>query len=93
MPSFEGTFFAPILQAIDNELRASNLHMVAARNIGHGPRRENSCNRIHFLVDRECDVILVIDSYRLDDGMVARIFLVNGYWALPLCTANGTAWH
>lgn len=69
VPTFEGTFFAPVLQAIDGELRAANHHMVAASNFGQGSRREKSLNGIGFLVDRECDGILAIDSYMLDEDL------------------------
>ena len=69
VPTFEGTFFAPVLQAIDGELRVGNHHMVAASNFGHGSRREKSLNGIGFLVDRECDGILAIDSYMLDEDL------------------------
>ena len=70
VPTFEGSFFAPILQAIDGELRACNHHMVAASNFGQGPRREKSLNGIRFLVDRECDGILAVDSYMLDEDLL-----------------------
>jgi LacI family transcriptional regulator len=69
VPTFEGTFFAPILQSIDGELRACSYHMVAASNFGHGPRREKSLNGIQFLIDRECDGILVIDGYMHDEDL------------------------
>jgi LacI family transcriptional regulator len=83
VPTFEGTYFAPILQAIDGELRAGNRHMVAASNFGQGGRREKSRNGIRFLIDRQCDGILVIDSYMLDEDMLElrqrarRLVLVN----------------
>ena len=35
VPTFEGTFFAPVLQAIDGELRVDAHQMVAASNFGH----------------------------------------------------------
>jgi LacI family transcriptional regulator len=69
VPTFEGTYFAPILQAIDGELRAGNRHMVAASNFGQGGRRERSLNGVRFLIDHECDGILVIDSYMQDEDM------------------------
>ncbi len=69
VPTFEGTFFAPVLQAIDGELRVGNHHMVAASNFGQGNRREKSLNGIGFLVDRECDGILAVDSYMLDEDL------------------------
>jgi LacI family transcriptional regulator len=83
VPTFEGTYFAPILQAIESELRAHNHHMVAASNFGHGSRRSKSLNGMHFLVERECDGILSVDSYMFDDDLMAlrkqarRLVLIN----------------
>lgn len=71
VPTFEGTYFAPILQAIDGELRAGNHHMVAASNFGQGSRREKSLHGIRFLIDRECDGILAVDTYMLDEDLQA----------------------
>lgn len=70
VPTFEGTYFAPILQAIDGELRAGNHHMVAASNFGHGSRREKTLNGIRFLIDRECDGILAVDTYMLESDLL-----------------------
>lgn len=83
VPTFEGTFFAPILQAIDGELRACNHHMVAASNFGEGSRRDKSLNGISFLIDRQCDGILVVDGYMTDEDLlelrkrVEHIVVVN----------------
>ena len=83
VPTFEGTYFAPILQAIESELRAHDQHMVAASNFGHGTRRSKSLNGLRFLVERECDGILSVDSYTLDEDLRAlrrqmpRLVLIN----------------
>jgi LacI family transcriptional regulator len=71
VPTFEGTYFAPILQAIESELRAHDQHMVAASNFGHGSRRSKSLGGMRFLVERECDGILCVDSYMLDEDLRA----------------------
>ena len=68
--TFEGTYFAPILQAIDGELRLENHHMVAASSFGHGKRHEKSLNGINFLIDRQCDGILAVDTYILDSDLL-----------------------
>jgi LacI family transcriptional regulator len=83
VPTFEGTYFAPILQAIETELRAHDQHMVAASNFGHGSRRSKSLNGLRFLIERECDGILSVDSYVQDEDLVAlrkqarRLVLIN----------------
>ena len=83
VPTFEGTYFAPILQAIESELRAHDQHMVAVSNFGHGSRRSKSLNGLRFLIERECDGILSVDSYMLDEDLTAlrkqarRLVLIN----------------
>jgi LacI family transcriptional regulator len=83
VPTFEGTYFAPILQAIESELRAHGQHMVAASNFGHGSRRSKSLAGLRFLIERECDGILSVDSYTLDEDLLAlraparRLVLIN----------------
>jgi LacI family transcriptional regulator len=83
VPTFEGTYFAPILQAIESELRAHDQHMVAASNFGHGSRRSKSLNGMRFLIERECDGVLSVDSYMLDEDLLAlhqqmrRLVLIN----------------
>lgn len=83
VPTFEGTYFAPILQAIESELRAHDQHMVAASHFGHGSRRSKSLNGLRFLIERECDGILSVDSYTLDADLLAlrgqmrRLVLIN----------------
>lgn len=70
VPTFEGTYFAPILQAIEGELRARDLHMVATSNFGRGTRRAKSLNGMRFLVERECDGILTFDGHTLDQDLI-----------------------
>lgn len=70
VPTYEGTFFAPILQAVDRELRAANHHMVTASTFGQGPRRAKSLNGIQFLIDRQCDGLFVIDSYLHEEDLL-----------------------
>ncbi|MEO8806682.1 MAG: LacI family DNA-binding transcriptional regulator [Burkholderiaceae bacterium] len=83
VPTFEGTYFAPILQAIESELRAHDQHMVAASNFGRGTRRSKSLNGLRFLIERECDGILSVDSYTMDEDLRAlrqkmrRLVLIN----------------
>lgn len=83
VPTFEGTYFAPILQAIESELRAHDQHMVAASNYGHGSRRGKSLAGMRFLVERECDGILSVDSYMENADLLAlrkqigRLVLIN----------------
>jgi LacI family transcriptional regulator len=70
-PSFEGTYFAPILQAIEKELRAQDLHMVTATYSGTGTLRERALQGMQFLIERQCDGVLVLDTYTLDADLKA----------------------
>jgi LacI family transcriptional regulator len=65
VPAFNGTFYGPLLQAVDEELRSADRHMVAANGCGHGDARQQALDAIDFLIQRECDGILV-ESQDLD---------------------------
>jgi LacI family transcriptional regulator len=72
VPSFRGNFYGTILETIDNELRAVHRHMVVANGSGEGDGREQALDAIDFLIQRDCDGIVVI-SHDLHDDDVARI--------------------
>jgi len=59
VPAFDGSFYGPLLQAVDEELRVVDRHMVAANGCGHGDLRQQAIDGINFLIQRECDGILV----------------------------------
>jgi LacI family transcriptional regulator len=83
LPSFEGSFYSPILQAIDRELRAVDRHMVAANGCGHGDERLKALEGVDFLMQRQCDGILVLSNELLESDLIAlyqrshRIVLLN----------------
>jgi LacI family transcriptional regulator len=62
VPAFTGTFYGPILAAIDAELRAVDRHMVAASGCGQGDARQQALEGVDFLIDRECDGIVVLSN-------------------------------
>lgn len=66
VPHFEGTFYGPILATIDAELRAVDRHMVAANGCGHGNARQQALDGVDFLIQRECDGILVLSNHLTD---------------------------
>jgi LacI family transcriptional regulator len=71
IPLLKGTFYTPILQAIDAALRASRCHMVVA--FGHGPEdaRGQALEGVRFLIDRDCDGLIVMDNALLEKDIVA----------------------
>ena len=62
VPDFSGTFYGPILQTVDRELRAVERHMVAANGTGPGDAREQALEGIRFLNERQCDGVLVMSN-------------------------------
>ncbi len=67
IPLLKGTFYMPIMQAIDMELRAAGLHMVVAFGVGAGNVREQAVEGINFLIERGCDGLIVM-SNALEDA-------------------------
>lgn len=62
IPVLKGTFYTPILSAIDTELRASGLHMVVAFGWGDGDARQQAVEGIEFLIERGCDGLVVMSN-------------------------------
>jgi LacI family transcriptional regulator len=83
IPVLSGTFYTPILQIIDNELRAAGLHMVVAFGVGLGDERKQAKEGIEFLMERGCDGLIVMTSALLDEDIEAlgaqqgRIVVLN----------------
>lgn len=71
IPLLKGTFYMPILQSIDNELRAAGLHMVVAFGVGSGDQREQAVDGIRFLIERGCDGLIVMSNALLDSDIDA----------------------
>lgn len=67
IPVLKGTFYMPILQSIDSELRAAGLHMVVAFGVGIGDEREQGREGIRFLMERGCDGLLVMSNVLQDE--------------------------
>lgn len=68
---FSGHFFGPILLAVDRELRAVDRHMVSATGCGEGDARYLAHDGIEFLIERECDGILMFSNELYDDELLA----------------------
>ncbi|QBE63820.1 LacI family DNA-binding transcriptional regulator [Pseudoduganella lutea] len=69
IPALSGTFFTPILQIIDTELRAAGLHMVVAFGVGLGDARRQAIEGIEFLIERGCDGLVVMTSALDEDDL------------------------
>ena len=71
VPVFEGSFYSPILDCIDKELRLADCHMMAASGYGHGTDAEQALNSLDFLFQKECDGVLALSSHITDAQFVA----------------------
>jgi LacI family transcriptional regulator len=90
IPALSGTFFTPILQIIDTELRAAGLHMVVAFGVGLGDARRQALEGIEFLVERGCDGLIVMTSALNEDDLavagsrLSRLVALNhGFATIP----------
>jgi len=71
IPVLKGTFYTPILQLIDTELRAAGLHMVVAFGVGLGNPREQAIAGIEFLMERGCDGLVAMTNHLRDEDIAA----------------------
>jgi LacI family transcriptional regulator len=62
IPMLKGTFYTPILQVIDTGLRDAGRHMVVAFGQGTGDERRQAIEGVGFLMDRECDGLVVLSN-------------------------------
>ena len=90
IPVLSGTFYTPILQIIDTELRAAGLHMVVAFGVGLGDERRQAIEGIEFLMERGCDGLIVMTSALLEDDIAALgpkqsqlVALNHGFDSIP----------
>ncbi|MEO5795229.1 MAG: substrate-binding domain-containing protein [Rhodoferax sp.] len=83
VPEFGAPFTSRILNAIDAELRAVGRHMVVASGCGHGDARQQALEGMEFLVQRQCDGMLVFSNHLLEADLQAlqlrfpRVVLLN----------------
>ena len=71
IPALSGTFYTPILQIIDTELRAAGLHMVVAFGVGLGDARRQAMEGIEFLIERGCDGLIMMTSALHDEDIAS----------------------
>jgi len=71
IPILKGTFYTPILQTIDAELRAGGRHMVVAFGHGSADERRQAIEGVQFLINRDCDGLIVMSNALLEKDIVA----------------------
>lgn len=83
VPDFHGAFFGPFLQTISHELRTCHRRMVVANGFGDGDERTQALNGLEFLIERECDGIIVFSNHLQDADFLAiqrrqpRLAIIN----------------
>ena len=70
IPLLKGTFYTPILQAIDATLRDTRRHMVVAFGHGSEDERDQAIEGARFLIDRDCDGLIVMGNALLEKDIV-----------------------
>ena len=71
IPSLNGTFHTPILQAIYSELRAEGLNMVVSFGVGDADSRQQAVEGVDFLLARGCDGLLLMSNALHESDIVA----------------------
>jgi LacI family transcriptional regulator len=71
IPFLKGTFYTPILQAIDAELRAGGRHMVVAFGHGSADERCQAIEGARFLINRDCDGLIFMSNALLEEDIVS----------------------
>ena len=71
IPVLKGTFYTPLLSAIDHELRLSGRHMVVAFGSGDGNTHEQAMKGIEFLIERGCDGVVVMSNAMNEDDLLS----------------------
>ena len=71
IPLLKGTYYTPILQAIDSALRNNGRHMVVAFGHGTSDERDQALEGMQFLIDRGCDGLVVMSNALLEADIKA----------------------
>ena len=70
IPILKGTFFTPILAAIDMVLQEVGLNMVVAFGSGKGDAHRQAIVGIEFLMERGCDGLIVLSNALSDKDVL-----------------------
>jgi LacI family transcriptional regulator len=69
-PTFFGAYYGTILKQTDIELRALRRHVVVATGCGPNPPRDEAMEAVKFLIDRDCDGIVVLGQDLHDQDLI-----------------------
>lgn len=72
VPDFFGPFFGKMLQTVDAELRSLGRHMIVANGVGEDDdSRQRALDSAEFLIDRQCDGMLIASNELRDSDILA----------------------
>lgn len=71
IPFLRGTYYTPILRVIDTTLRTRGLHLVVAFGEGLEDERVETVDGMRFLLDRDCDGLIVLSNALQDEDIKA----------------------
>lgn len=71
IPFLRGTYYMPIMQVINTELRHTGRHMVVAFGQEDADEREEAVHGMRFLLDRDCDGLVVLSNVIQDEDIKA----------------------
>lgn len=86
IPVPHGTFYSPILHAIDRQLRGAGLQMMVAFGLKVGDARQQAIEGLAFLSARGCDGLLAMTNQLRDEDiealgpMRARLVMMNDHF-------------
>ncbi|WP_133650409.1 substrate-binding domain-containing protein [Paraburkholderia flava] len=100
VPTFFGSYYGTILKQTDTELRDVNRHVVVATGCGESSPREQAIEAVRFLIDRDCDGVVVISHDLHDEDLIMlhalhpkMVFLNRGFDQLPEASFCADHWR
>ncbi|HTH59999.1 MAG TPA: substrate-binding domain-containing protein [Paraburkholderia sp.] len=99
-PTFIGSYYGSLLREADTELRAVGRHIVVATGCGAVSPREQALEGVEFLIERDCDGILVVSHDLLDEDLLRlrrsqprMAFLNRVFERMPEASFCADHWH
>ncbi|SIT45498.1 Transcriptional regulator [Paraburkholderia ribeironis] len=100
VPTFFGSYYGTILKQTDTELRAVGRHVVVATGCGEVSPREQAIEAVRFLIDRDCDGVVVISHDLHDEDLIMlhgmhpkMVFLNRAFEQLPQASFCADHWR
>ncbi|MGH8782148.1 LacI family DNA-binding transcriptional regulator [Paraburkholderia sp.] len=99
VPTFFGSYYGTILKQTDTETRDVNRHVVVATGCGESSPREQAIEAVRFLIDRDCDGVVVMSHDLHDEDLIMlhalhpkMVFLNRAFDQLPEASFCADHW-